>query len=72
MEQLVSLQGLCHCKFAVSLEIFNDCGELLSLLIFLSLCLAFWSLKELFQLLPNFNYGPRHFPNIVYCPLLLA
>ncbi len=40
-EQLVSLQGLSYRKFAGSLEIFQDRGELLSLLILLSLCLAF-------------------------------
>ena len=28
MEQLVGLQGLHHCKFAGSLEIFLDCGEI--------------------------------------------
>jgi hypothetical protein len=48
-EQLISLQGLHHCKFVGNLEIFLDCRELIPLLILLSLCLAFLgSLKEQF------------------------
>ncbi len=49
IEQRVGLQVLRPCKFAGSLHIFLDCGELLLLLILLTFCLTFLGgLKERF------------------------
>ncbi len=55
MEQLVRLQSLCYCKLPAALEVFLDHGECFPLLILLRLSVAFWGLKEQFQLLPHFN-----------------